>query len=46
MMHTGRSPDGGLLYPAMPFGSYTKVTRQGSSAHPAAIAATRYPPDR
>src|SRR3954454_1719338 len=28
MMHTGRSPDGGLLYPAMPFGSYTKVTRE------------------
>ena len=26
-MHTGRFPDGGLLYPAMPFGSYTKVTR-------------------
>src|SRR3984893_16426928 len=25
MMHTGRSPDGGLLYPAMPFGSYTKI---------------------
>lgn len=32
MMHTGRSPDGGLLYPAMPFGSYTKVTRQDSDA--------------
>src|ERR1700683_3072179 len=27
MMHTGRSPDGGLLYPAMPFGAYTQVTR-------------------
>ena len=26
-MHTGRSRDGGLLYPAMPFASYTKVTR-------------------
>jgi len=26
-MHVGRFPDGGLLYPAMPFGSYTKVTR-------------------
>src|SRR5262249_60572459 len=25
-MHTGRFPDGGLIYPAMPFGSYTKVT--------------------
>ena len=26
-MHTGRSRDGGLIYPAMPFGAYTKVTR-------------------
>ena len=26
-MHTGRFPDGGLMYPAMPYGSYTKVTR-------------------
>ena len=26
-MHNGRFPDGGLLYPAMPFASYTKVTR-------------------
>ena len=32
VMHTGRSPDGGLLYPAMPFGSYTKVTRKDSDA--------------
>ena len=32
MMHTGRSLDGGLLYPAMPFGSYTKVTRADSDA--------------
>lgn len=32
MMHNGRSPDGGLLYPAMPFGSYTKVTRADSDA--------------
>ena len=31
-MHTGRFPDGGLLYPAMPFGSYTKVTRADSDA--------------
>ncbi len=31
-MHTGRGPDGGLLYPAMPFGSYTKVTRADSDA--------------
>jgi mono/diheme cytochrome c family protein len=32
MMHTGRSPDGGLIYPAMPFASYTKVTRADSDA--------------
>ena len=32
MMHTGRYPDGGLLYPAMPFGAYTKVTRADSDA--------------
>ena len=32
MMHTGRFPDGGLLYPAMPFGSYTKVRREDSDA--------------
>jgi mono/diheme cytochrome c family protein len=32
MLHTGRSPDGGLLYPAMPFGSYTKITRSDSDA--------------
>ncbi len=31
-MHTGRFPDDGLLYPAMPFGSYTKVTRADSDA--------------
>ena len=31
-MHEGRFPDGGLLYPAMPFASYTKVTRQDSDA--------------
>jgi mono/diheme cytochrome c family protein len=31
-MHEGRFPDGGLLYPAMPFGSYTKVTRADSDA--------------
>ncbi|MBV8913593.1 MAG: c-type cytochrome, partial [Acetobacteraceae bacterium] len=27
-----RSPDGGLIYPAMPFASYTKVTRDDSNA--------------
>jgi mono/diheme cytochrome c family protein len=32
MMHTGRSPTLGLLYPAMPFASYTKVTRADSDA--------------
>jgi mono/diheme cytochrome c family protein len=32
MIHTGRFPDGGLVYPAMPFGSYTKVTRSDSDA--------------
>ncbi len=32
LMHSGRSPDGGLIYPAMPFGSYTKVNREDSDA--------------
>jgi mono/diheme cytochrome c family protein len=32
VMHVGRMPDGGLLYPAMPFPSYTKVTRADSDA--------------
>lgn len=32
MMHTGRSRNGALLYPAMPFASYTKVTREDSDA--------------
>jgi mono/diheme cytochrome c family protein len=32
MMHTGVSRDGALLYPAMPFASYTKVTRSDSDA--------------
>jgi mono/diheme cytochrome c family protein len=31
-MHTGRFPDGGLMYPAMPFASYTKITRKDSDA--------------
>ncbi len=31
-LHNGRFPDGGLIYPAMPFGSYTKVTRKDSDA--------------
>ncbi len=32
MMHTGVSRDGALLYPAMPFASYTRVTREDSDA--------------
>jgi mono/diheme cytochrome c family protein len=32
MMHTGVSRDGSLLYPAMPFASYTKVTREDCDA--------------
>ena len=32
MMHTGISRDGTLLYPAMPFASYTKVTRDDCDA--------------
>jgi mono/diheme cytochrome c family protein len=32
MMHTGVSRDGSLLYPAMPFASYTKVTRDDCDA--------------
>lgn len=32
MMHTGISRDGKLLYPAMPFASYTQVTRGDSDA--------------
>ncbi len=32
MMHTGVSRDGTLLYPAMPFASYTQVTRTDSDA--------------
>jgi mono/diheme cytochrome c family protein len=32
MLHTGRSRDGKLLYPAMPFAAYTKITRQDSDA--------------
>jgi mono/diheme cytochrome c family protein len=31
-MHNGRFPNGGLIYPAMPFASYTKVTRSDSDA--------------
>jgi hypothetical protein len=31
-MHNGRFPDGGLIYPVMPFASYTKVTRADCDA--------------
>lgn len=32
MLHSGRSRSGALLYPAMPFAAYTKVTRADSDA--------------
>jgi mono/diheme cytochrome c family protein len=32
MLHQGKLPDGSLLYPAMPYASYTKVTRADSDA--------------
>ena len=32
MLHTGKSRNGELLYPAMPFASYTRVTREDSDA--------------
>jgi mono/diheme cytochrome c family protein len=32
MLHAGVSRNGSLLYPAMPFASYTKVTREDSDA--------------
>jgi mono/diheme cytochrome c family protein len=32
MMHTGVSPNGYLLYPAMPFAAYTRVTRADTDA--------------
>jgi mono/diheme cytochrome c family protein len=32
MMHTGRSKNGEVLYPAMPYANYTKVTREDSDA--------------
>ena len=31
-MHEGLSPDGGLIYPAMPFASYTRMTRADCDA--------------
>lgn len=31
-LHTGRGPDGQLLYPAFPFANYTKITRADSDA--------------
>jgi mono/diheme cytochrome c family protein len=32
LMHVGRFPDSGLVYPAMPFANYTRVTRADSDA--------------
>jgi mono/diheme cytochrome c family protein len=32
LLHNGRSPDGGLIYPAMPFPEYTKISRADSDA--------------
>jgi mono/diheme cytochrome c family protein len=32
MLHSGRSRDGTLLYPAMPFPAYTEITRADSNA--------------
>ncbi|WP_233842660.1 c-type cytochrome [Dyella sp. 2HG41-7] len=32
MLHTGKTRSGALLYPAMPFAAYTKVTRADSDA--------------
>jgi len=32
VLHDGRMPDSGLIYPAMPFQAYTKVTRADSDA--------------
>jgi mono/diheme cytochrome c family protein len=32
MLHTGRSRDGTLLYPAMPFPAYTQITRSDADA--------------
>ncbi|HXZ10519.1 MAG TPA: c-type cytochrome, partial [Paraburkholderia sp.] len=32
MLHDGKSKDGSLLYPAMPFASYTRMTRADSDA--------------
>ncbi|MES2184942.1 MAG: cytochrome c [Pseudomonadota bacterium] len=43
-MHQGKSRDGTLLYPAMPFAAYTKVTREDSDAIYAYLMST--PPVR
>ena len=32
MLHEGKSKEGSLLYPAMPFASYTRMTRADSDA--------------
>ncbi|MFP3740524.1 cytochrome c, partial [Burkholderia sp. SIMBA_019] len=41
MLHEGKSRDGTLLYPAMPFASYTKVTRADSDAIYAYLLSTQ-----
>ncbi|WP_405045142.1 MULTISPECIES: c-type cytochrome [unclassified Paraburkholderia] len=41
MLHDGKSRDGTLLYPAMPFASYTKVTRADSDAIYAYLLSTQ-----
>ena len=41
MLHEGKSRDGTLLYPAMPFASYTKVTRADSDAIYAFLQSTQ-----
>lgn len=48
MLHEGKSRDGELLYPAMPYASYTKVTRKDSDAIYAYLQSTPpvHQPDR
>ncbi len=41
MLHEGKSRDGTLLYPAMPFASYTKVSRADSDAIYAYLMSTQ-----
>jgi len=46
MLHTGRSRTGELLYPAMPFPAYTKVTRADSDAIFAYLSSLKPVPER